>query len=367
MTTRPHLLLVAGTRPNFVKLAALVHALAPLHGRLVASVVHTGPPHDRALSGVFFDQLGIPAPDIDLGISSGSHAQQTARVMIAFEELVMANRPDLVVVLGDVNSTLACTLVASKLGIPVAHVEAGLRSGDRSVPEEINRLVVDTLADLLLTPSPDADENLLREGINPDAIRLVGNVMVDTLARSVPAARESVAALSGLLGLPRRGYIYVALHHPSNVDDPRRLMEIAMALEEIARLMPVVFPVHPQTRERLADLSLAPNGVALIEPLGYLEGIGLLEGSRFVLTDAGGVQEEATWLRVPCLTLRPNTERPITIEMGSNRLTDLSTLSADIVRLLEAPERYGTIPPLWDGRAGERVAAAITAFLGLPD
>lgn len=360
----PHLCLVAGARPNFVKLAALVHALEPWHERLTFSIVHTGQHYDHAMSDVFFEQLGIPAPDVDLGVGSGSHAVQTAKVMVAFEGHCLESRPDLVVVVGDVNSTLACTLVAAKLAIPVAHVEAGLRSGDRSMPEEVNRLVVDALADVLLTPSADADANLAREGVSADKVHLVGNVMIDTLARAVPAARESVIALTGRLGLPRRGYAYVTLHRPSNVDDPRRLIEIAVFLEELAQQIPVVFPVHPRTRVRLGELGLEPRGVVQIEPVGYFEAIGLLEGCRFALTDSGGIQEESTWLRVPCLTLRPNTERPITVEVGSNRLTTVASLGRDVLTVLDEPERHGTIPPLWDGRAGERAISVLAGFLG---
>lgn len=364
-TTHPTIFLVAGARPNFVKLAALVHAFGPWQDRLTVEIVHTGQHYDHAMSAVFFEQLGIPAPTVDLGVGSGSHAVQTAKVMVAFEELCLARRPAMVVVVGDVNSTLACTLVAAKLGIPVAHVEAGLRSGDRSMPEEINRIVVDALADLLLAPSADAAANLEKEGIPAEKIFTVGNVMIDSLVRSVPAARESVVALCGLLRLPRRGYVYVTLHRPSNVDDPRRLIDIVMFLEELATRMPVVFPVHPRTRVRLDEMGLAPAGVHLIEPLGYLEAIGLLEGCRLALTDSGGIQEESTWLRVPCLTLRPNTERPVTIEIGSNQLTSIATLPADVTRVLEAPERFGAVPPLWDGRAGLRSAEVIAEALGL--
>lgn len=363
--SRPRLTLVAGARPNFVKLAALIHPLAPHRDRVEVRIVHTGQHYDRAMSEVFFSQLGIPQPDVDLGVGSGSHAEQTARVMIAFDEECRRARPDLVVVVGDVNSTVACTLVAAKLGIPVAHVEAGLRSGDRSMPEELNRLVVDQLAELHLTPSSDGDAHLRREGIAEHRIRCVGNVMIDSLARSVPAARETFGPLAERLGVHRRELAYVTLHRPSNVDDPGRLMRIVAFLEELARRLPVVFPAHPRTREQLDKLGVAPSGVHLLEPQGYFEAVGLLEASRFVLTDSGGIQEEATWLRVPCLTLRPNTERPITVEIGSNRLTTLESLPRDVLQLLDAPERFGAIPPLWDGRAGERAIGEILRVMGV--
>lgn len=356
---------VVGARPNFMKVAPLMAALS--RRGAAQRLVHTGQHFDEKMSGVFFAELGLPRPDLDLGVGSGTHGEQTGRVMIAFERALLeaAPRPDLVVVPGDVNSTVAAALVASKLGIPVAHLEAGLRSFDRAMPEELNRVVTDHLSDLLLTPSPDADENLAREGVPASRVARVGNLMIDTLREHLPRAR-ALSTWRGL-GLPEGGYAVVTLHRPSNVDDPAALARLLGALAEVARALPVVFPVHPRTRARLADPALAGAAAALrlVEPLGYLEFLSLTSAARLVLTDSGGLQEESTALGVPCLTLRENTERPVTVAEGTNRVvgTDPARIVAEARRALDGAAGRGRIPALWDGRAGERAADAVLAFL----
>jgi UDP-N-acetylglucosamine 2-epimerase (non-hydrolysing) len=355
-------IVVAGARPNFMKvgpfmrrIAAHNMAVGPDGPRIDALLVHTGQHYDRNMSEVFFGELGIRPPDINLGVGSGTHAGQTAAVMTGFESVCLGEKPDWVVVVGDVNSTMACTLVCSKMGIRVAHVEAGLRSFDRTMPEEINRLVTDALADLLLTPSADADEHLLREGVAPEKIKLVGNIMIDSLIDNLPKARSSCTLKS--LGLESGRFIYVTLHRPGNVDSRDSLATIVAGLEAVADRLPVVFPVHPRTRKMMAEFRLMPRSdsrLILQEPMGYHASLCLTENARGVLTDSGGLQEEATFFRTPCLTLRPNTERPITVTMGSNRLTRLDRLAADIDDMLAGPERKGQVPPLWDGRTSER-------------
>jgi UDP-N-acetylglucosamine 2-epimerase (non-hydrolysing) len=323
-------------------------------------LVHTGQHYDIKMSEIFFTELGIPDPDVNLEVGSGSHAEQTARVMMAFEPVCLEERPDWVVVVGDVNSTMACTLVAAKLGIKVAHVEAGLRSFDRTMPEEINRIVTDSLADLLLTPSADADENLKREGAPATKIRLVGNIMIDTLVANLSQARRSV--LPGELGVEANGFAYVTLHRPSNVDDRITLETIMGELNSLARQMMVVFPVHPRTRNMLKSCGIPIQngaGLKLIDPIGYHDSICLTEKAKFVLTDSGGLQEESTYLGTPCLTLRPNTERPITVEVGTNKLTTPDSLAKDIEEILQNLRPAGRIPELWDGRTAERIVAIL--------
>ncbi len=307
------------------------------------------------MSSIFFEELKLPEPDEYLDIGSGSHADQTGRLMLAFEPVILRHRPDWVVVVGDVNSTLACALVCAKLQVPVAHVEAGLRSCDRSMPEEINRLLTDQIADLLFTPSQDADINLLREGIDPEKIHFVGNVMIDTLVSMLEAARSR--KILSELGLKARGYILATLHRPANVDEFEALQEILAALETLAEQTEVIFPVHPRTRERIAQFNLQVSKVRLLEPLGYLDFLALTDASRMVLTDSGGIQEETTYLGIPCLTLRPNTERPVTITSGTNRLA-ASDRRSILAAAAEAEQRRGekTALPLWDGRAAERIA-----------
>lgn len=348
--------LVVGARPNYMKMAPIRAAMAA-RGGFEPVLVHTGQHYDERMSELFFRDLQLPAPDEFLNVGSGTHAEQSARVMLAFEPAVQRHRPDRVLVAGDVNSTMACALVCAKLGVPVDHVEAGLRSRDRSMPEEVNRVVTDHVADLLFTPSRDADENLRREGIAPERIHFVGNVMIDTLSRMLPRIREQ--RMAETLGLAPQRYALVTLHRPSNVDDPDTLKELLAALREIGESLPVLFPVHPRTAERMAALGAGPQSpqLRLLPALGYLEFTSLMESAAVVLTDSGGIQEETTCLGVPCLTLRPNTERPITIAEGTNRL--VRSEAREIVRAfreaLASPARPARAPERWDGRAAERI------------
>jgi UDP-N-acetylglucosamine 2-epimerase (non-hydrolysing) len=357
---------VVGARPNFMKVAPVVEAMGRRASEFASLVVHTGQHYDARMSDAFFRDLGLPKPDVHLEVGSASHAQQTAAVMQRFEPVVIAERPDWVVVVGDVNSTLACALVCAKLGVRVAHVEAGLRSRDRAMPEEINRILTDQLADLLLTPSADADRNLLAEGIPPERIRLVGNVMIDSLFKHLPLAGRS--KVREQLNVEGRDYAVVTLHRPSNVDDAGVLRRILSALSALSARLPVVFPAHPRTRKMLAEFGLADefargDGLRLIEPLGYLDFLRLFSGAALVLTDSGGIQEETTALGIPCLTLRENTERPVTVESGTNRIVGTDT--ERIIREAEAAlERTRTdeptrVPPLWDGHAAERILDAL--------
>jgi UDP-N-acetylglucosamine 2-epimerase (non-hydrolysing) len=330
----------------------------------VPKIVHTGQHYDAAMSAAFFRDLGIPEPDVDLGVGSASHAVQTAKIMTAFEPVVLNEKPDWVVVVGDVNSTIACALVCAKLGVKVAHVEAGLRSRDRSMPEEINRILTDAISDLLLTTSHDADKNLKAEGISPEKIRFVGNVMIDSLLQHLKVAeRSTVRADLGLAG----GYAVLTLHRPSNVDDRETLAGLCETLIEIAAQLPIVFPVHPRTRGRLEEFGLSAklskSNIRLIEPLGYLDFLRLYSGAKMVLTDSGGLQEETTVLGIPCLTLRNNTERPITIEMGTNVLvgTDPDRIRQAAGAALSNTPRETKIPPLWDGEAAGRICDELIA------
>ncbi len=353
--------LIAAARPNFMKVAPLYHALHAepwCHLRLV----HTGQHYDANMSEAFFRDLGLPSPDLHLGVGSGSHAAQTAGVMLAYEQACEAERPDLIVVVGDVNSTVACALVGAKLWIPVAHLEAGLRSRDRRMPEEINRLVTDTLADILWTPSPDGDENLAAEGVPADKVTNVGNIMID----SYELMRERVQA-SGereRLGLGERGYAVVTLHRPSNVDEREPLGALVSQLTGVAAKLPLVFPVHPRTRKNLEAFDLwdklaeAP-GVTLTEPLGYVDFMNLVCGARLVVTDSGGIQEETTYLDIPCLTLRTTTERPITLTQGTNQLVKTADLGATVDAILAGHGHHGRKPALWDGHTAARVVADI--------
>lgn len=349
-----------------MKIAPLIEAIkarqnAPETGlALDYCFVHTGQHYDARMSQVFFEEMGIPAPHINLEVGSGSHAAQTARIMLGFEPVCLQAKPDWVVVVGDVNSTMDCTLVASKLGIKVAHVEAGLRSFDRTMPEEINRLVTDALADLLLTPSADACENLRHEGVPASKIKLVGNIMIDALVANLPKARCSTVL--NRLGLEKKRFAYVTLHRPSNVDSPETLAQITRELESLSRTLPVVFPVHPRTRKTLHERGLLVQpgpGMKLLEPLGYHDSLALTEAAKLVVTDSGGLQEESTYFRTPCLTLRPNTERPVTVSVGSNRLTTPGRLPADVADVLARKEPIGQIPELWDGQTAGRILQAI--------
>jgi UDP-N-acetylglucosamine 2-epimerase (non-hydrolysing) len=352
---------VVGARPNFVKMAPLIEALDQ-RGVSRQFVVHTGQHYDRRMSDEILADLGFPPPDCSLGVGSGSHGEQTAKVLVAFEQVLMEQQPALVVVAGDVNSTLACALAASKLGIPVAHLEAGLRSRDWTMPEEINRVLTDRLSDLLLTHSPEAETNLEAEGIDVSRVRYVGNTMIDSLRRLEAKARERVAWRAH--GVDEGEYVLVTLHRPSNVDEPRQLAEIVSALSAIGRRSPVVFPVHPRTRARLSDAGLntrlAAARVRCIDPLGYLDFLSLQAGAGAIVTDSGGVQEEASALGIPCYTLRANTERPVTITHGTNVLLGDDPSALVTVRLAGRPPTPCAIP-LWDGHAAERAADALIA------
>jgi UDP-N-acetylglucosamine 2-epimerase (non-hydrolysing) len=350
---------IVGARPNFMKIAPLMRVMQQRAEEIDALLVHTGQHYDAAMSETFFQQLGIPQPDINLEVGSASHAVQTAKVMLAFEPVVLAQRPDWVVVVGDVNSTLACTVVCSKLGIRVAHVEAGLRSFDRQMPEEINRIVTDALADLLLTPSADADENLRREGVPDPKIRCVGNVMIDTLYQHLPQAAQRPILTT--LRLTAKQYGVITLHRPANVDDPKVLGGLLDALTETARTLPCIFPVHPRTRERLQQFGLLARlestAITLIDPLSYLDFLQLYSNARLVLTDSGGIQEETSALGIACLTLRENTERPITVTLGTNQV--VGTNPAKIIQaaneVLSGKNNEKKKIPLWDGQTAERI------------
>ncbi len=351
---------VVGARPNFVKIAPIFREIAERGDVFEQVLVHTGQHYDPEMSQVFFDEFGLPEPHFNLGVGSASHARQTAKVMLELEALLEERNPDWLVVVGDVNSTLAAALVAAKMGIRTAHVEAGLRSFDRTMPEEINRLLTDQIADLLLTPSRDADENLAREGVPPDRIAFVGNVMIDTLVRLEPRVDRRWPGVRKAMEL-EDDYMLVTLHRPGNVDHSDTLAEILGALWQLGRRMPVVFPIHPRTLRRIDEFGLdIPDGADLrfIEPLGYIDFMSLTAHARLVLTDSGGVQEETTFLGVPCLTARPNTERPITITEGTNRLVD-SSMTAIVEAADEILEGHRTFEPgrpeLWDGEAAKRI------------
>jgi len=357
------LLVVVGARPNFVKAAPILTAAE--RAGLTFALVHTNQHYDDSLSRIFFDELGLPSPHVQLGIGSDSHARQTARIMLAFERELLRIDPQIVVVVGDVNSTLACALVAAKEHYPVAHVEAGLRSFDERMPEEINRRLCDHLSQQLFTTSADANENLEHEGIAADRVAFVGNPMIDTLARCLDAARERrVAARFGLAGGP---YAVATLHRPENVDDPVVLARLTAALASVSRLLPVVLPLHPRTRERLERNGLRElaNGVRTTTPLGYIDFLGLTADADLVLTDSGGLQEETTALGVPCLTLRESTERPITVTAGTNTVvgTDPVRIVSAAKAALEREDAADAMPPLWDGNAAERIVDGLAAAL----
>lgn len=356
--------LIAAARPNFMKIAPLYHELNAREG-IEPVIVHTGQHYDINMSDVFFSDFMLPDPHIHLGVGSGTHAQQTGNVMIAYEKVLMDERPDLVVVVGDVNSTVAATLAAVKLGIRTAHLEAGLRSFDRTMPEEINRMVTDSIADILWTPSPDGDENLLREGVDEFRIERVGNIMIDSLVmlRSSIDERHTCASFSMVPG----AYGLVTLHRPSNVDNPAVLKTLSDALVESSTRIPLVFPVHPRTMMRLketglyGELEAAPN-VTLAEPMGYKDFMSMVMDSRLLITDSGGVQEETTYLGIPCLTLRPNTERPVTVTEGTNRLCKPETVCDMVDSVLAGVFPRGSVPEFWDGRTAQRVADSIVRF-----
>jgi UDP-N-acetylglucosamine 2-epimerase (non-hydrolysing) len=353
---------VVGARPNFMKAAPVIRALSA-HDAVSQVLVHTGQHYDANMSDVFFQELGLPAPDENLGVGSGSHAAQTAEIMVRFEGALDRRRPDLVLVYGDVNSTVAAALVCAKKRVPVAHVEAGLRAFDRTMPEEINRVLTDQLAELLFTPSEDGDHNLEREGIPRSRIHLVGNVMIDSLMTLLAASERSRALAD--LGLEARRFGLVTLHRPSTVDDPAMLASVVAALADISRGLRLVFPVHPRTRQRLDTLGATVGArVTLVDPLSYLDFLALQRQATLVITDSGGIQEETTVLGIPCLTLRDNTERPITVTLGTNVVVgrDTARLRLEVERILGGKGKVGQVPPLWDGKAGERIAATIVEW-----
>ena len=351
-----HILHVVGARPNFVKAAPVLRAIRK--ESLRQTLVHTGQHYDRNMSDVFFTQLEIPEPDVNLGVGSGSHASQTAEIMRRFEPVVLERKPDIVLVYGDVNSTVAAALVCAKLLIPVGHVEAGLRSFDRTMPEEINRIVTDRLSDVLFTPSEDGDLNLKKEGVSPERIHRVGNVMIDSLIQLLPTAKNCPKN-----GFPER-FALVTLHRPSNVDDSENLQRVLQSLIEVSGQLDIIFPVHPRTRQRITEFGLKVNRLHLLDPMPYIEFLSLQSRAAVVITDSGGIQEETTYLGVPCLTLRTNTERPITVELGTNILVgdDKSRLDSELANILAGTAKKGVIPPLWDGHAGDRVAKILASL-----
>lgn len=367
-----HLLCVVAARPNLMKMAPILAALTRQAPAVRVTLLHTGQHYDAALNSQLFSDLNLRAPDISLDVGSGNHAQQTAEIMRRFDAVLDTHpplAPDAVLVVGDVNSTLACALVAAKRNIPVIHVEAGLRSGDRRMPEEINRVLTDQLSDLLLTSEEGARGNLLREGIAPERIHFTGNVMIDSLRQQLPRAVRPATTVRAHGHACPTAYGLLTLHRPSNVDDAAQLQALLQALGQLACQLPLLFPIHPRTLAglRLAGLEplLARQAIVCLPPLGYLEMLGLMQGARLVLTDSGGIQEESTALGVPCLTLRANTERPVTVSAGTNTLagTQPATILALARAILETGGKRGRIPPLWDGHAAERIATVIAPWL----
>lgn len=370
-STRHPVLCVVGARPNFMKIAPIMAAFRASPTPIPTRLLHTGQHYDAAMKDAFFADLGIPEPDVDLGVGSGSHAVQTAEIMKRFEPVLDAERPAAILVVGDVNSTIACALVAVKKGIPVIHVEAGLRSFDRGMPEEINRVLTDQLSDLLFTTEREAHSNLVREGIASDRIHFVGNVMIDSLLAHLPRAVPPQVTLASASD-PKTfadGFALVTLHRPSNVDDPAALRRVLSILRDVSELIPIVFPVHPRTESRIAAAGLtellATPRILRLTPLAYLEMLGLMSKARLVLTDSGGIQEETTALGVPCLTLRENTERPITVTQGTNTVVGI-----DRTRILSATSditgtggKAGRIPEYWDGKAAFRIKAVLAEWL----
>lgn len=353
---------VVGARPNFMKIAPLAKALEG-HPAVQFILLHTGQHYDEKMSGLFFEELGIKQPDIYLGVGSNTHARQVADIMVKFEDVCQQEKPDAIMVVGDVNSTMACSIVAAKLCIKIIHLEAGLRSFDRSMPEEINRLVTDVLADILLTPSADADANLLREGVSPEKIHRVGNIMIDTLLQFLPLANQKSGILQSLK-LNKQGYVLVTLHRPSNVDSPENLEAILKLLDAQSKKIPIVFPIHPRTKKKIEEYHLNRFTEKLItsEPLGYFDFQVLMSNAKVVLTDSGGVQEETTALQIPCITIRKNTERPVTEEVGTNIVTGLNM---ERVNLLLEEVRQGkwkksAVPELWDGNTANRILEIIS-------
>ncbi|MBA6412711.1 UDP-N-acetylglucosamine 2-epimerase (non-hydrolyzing) [Parahaliea sp. F7430] len=370
-TASGHILCVVGARPNFMKIAPVIRAFKEISPAITYRLLHTGQHYDAAMKQSFFDQLGIPEPDIDLGVGSGSHAVQTAEIMKRFEPELDNNPPRAVLVVGDVNSTIACSLVAVKKGIPVIHVEAGLRSGDRSMPEEINRILTDQLSDLLFTTERDAESNLVREGIDRERVHFVGNVMIDSLHHNLDKAIPAAQTLNEIASTPRKlkEYGLLTLHRPSNVDDPKTLRALLQVLSEISADLPLIFPLHPRTENRIKQAGLeqliASSNISLCPPFNYLQMLGILKDSQLVLTDSGGIQEETTALGIPCITLRESTERPITVTQGTNTIvgTDAEQIRSVFRQTRETGGKAGCIPEYWDGQAAPRIAAKIASWL----
>ncbi len=360
-------ILVAGARPNFMKIAPIYQEMAKRG--IDQLLVHTGQHYDANMSQVFFDDLGIPEPDIHMGVGSGSHAKQTAAIMVEFEEICIEHNPSLVVVVGDVNSTLACAIVASKMHIATAHVEAGLRSGDMTMPEEVNRLVTDAISDILLTPSRDADQNLLQEGRSEDDVYFVGNIMIDSLFGTLESVGES--SILEDLDLASGEFGVLTMHRPSNVDDRQILVGILDALREICKSVRLVFPVHPRTSNKIAEFQLMSefediDNLTMIEPVGYLDFIALVSESKIVITDSGGIQEETTALGIPCITMRENTERPITVSQGTNRIvgTKPSSIISEVDSSMRESGVNTQIPEFWDGKTAKRIVDVFEARMG---
>lgn len=359
---------VVGARPNFMKIAPIQRVMRNSE-KLKPLLIHTGQHYDAAMSKIFFDDLGMPAPDIYLGVGSGSHAAQTAQIMIELEQVMLAQRPDLVVVVGDVNSTLAASIVAAKLWIPVAHVEAGLRSFDRTMPEEINRILTDTIAELLFVTEPSGVQNLIHEGIAADKIHFVGNVMIDSLSEHLKKAQQS--PILEQLNISERGYSLITLHRPGNVDQAESLTKIFTAIETIQEKIKIIFPVHPRTRRMINDFGFEEriarlSNLILLEPIGYLDFIKLMSHALFVLTDSGGIQEETTFLGIPCLTLRENTERPVTVAVGTNKLVGMNPekIIQESLEIMAHRGKQGQVPERWDGHAAERMVRIIEEKIG---
>ena len=369
------LLSIVGARPNFMKIAPIADAILAQNSnsqqKINHFIVHTGQHYDEKMSKLFFRDLGIPAPDINLGVGSGSHAAQTAEIMKRFEPVLLENQPDFLLVVGDVNSTIACALVGTKLGVKIVHVEAGLRSFDRSMPEEINRILTDAISDVLFITEPSGEKNLLKEGITRNKIHFVGNVMIDTLLKHLPRAEEKSTVLEEL-GLKENSgetcaYGVVTLHRPSNVDNPEALKSIVASLNAISERVKLIFPVHPRAKINMDKMGISfSSGVKLTDPLGYLDFLKLMANSRLVLTDSGGIQEETTILGIPCLTMRENTERPITVEQGTNRLvgSDPDRIAPEAMRIIGNPLPKKAQPELWDGMAGSRIVRILLEQFG---
>lgn len=349
--------LVAGARPNFMKIAPIFNELKKYKHYFDTILVHTGQHYDYNMSGSFFRDLELSKPDIFLGIGSGTQAVQTAKIMVEFERVCLKNKPDLVIVVGDVNSTLACSLTAAKLCIPIAHVEAGLRSFDRAMPEEVNRVITDHVSDLFFTTCEDANNNLKREGVSNKKIFFVGNVMIDTLEKLKVKSEESLVLEK--IGVRKNGYVVLTLHRPSNVDDKKTLRNMFEAFRDLGKHIPLVFPVHPRTLKQINrfGINFDSKSIKLMEPLGYLDFMKLYMDSKFVLTDSGGIQEETTYLGIPCLTLRSNTERPITVSEGTNTLVgnNRNKILRESLRILKGKYKIGKKPKLWDGRTAQRI------------